>query len=192
MSIFWAYSPLLMVLAFAGSGMLVKEKAGEQRPVVVWTILTGFLAGLVYLYATGGRPAAYEPRYILLPSVLMILIVAESISRLRETDDRGVRTFGFLLSVSLILVNLCTLFRAVDDMKKASHTEYAVEARRIAEYMHDLRLPNGPRIVLEVKPWNYLALQVYLNRIDAVVLDRKILDDPIPNVRQSQYSPGRS
>lgn len=69
--------------------------------------------------------------------------------------------------------------RAVDDMKKASHTEFSIEARRIAAYMHDLKSQNAPRMVLEVKLWNYLALQVYLNRVDAVVLDRKVLDDPI-------------
>ncbi len=179
MSIFWAYSPLLMVVAFAGVGMLLTKKSGERRPVLLWTMLASFLAGLVFLYATGGRPAAYEPRYILLPSVLMILIASESVSRLWGSGDRGVRAFGFLLSVGLILVNFCMFHRAVDDMKKASHTEFSIEARRIAAYMHDLKSQNAPRMVLEVKLWNYLALQVYLNRVDAVVLDRKVLDDPI-------------
>ncbi len=45
--------------------------------------------------------------------------------------------------------------------------------------MHNLRSKNAPRLVLEVKKWNFLALSVFVNRTDAVVTDRELINDSV-------------
>ena len=47
----------------------------------------------------------------------------------------------------------------------------------VATYMHHLKSKHAPRMVLEVKKWNFLAMQVFLNRVDAIVIDRELIND---------------
>jgi hypothetical protein len=87
------YSPLIAILTLAAVGALFGRTQTGPRPRILWALLLGFLAALVGLYATGGRPAAFEPRYILLPSVLMISIVSAAIFRLGVAGNRQIRPF---------------------------------------------------------------------------------------------------
>jgi hypothetical protein len=173
------YSPLVAILTFAAVGTLLSGRTAEQRPFLPWTLLAGFLVGLVYLYSTGGRPAAFEPRYVLLPSVLMISIVSGSLLTLWRAGTREVRAFIVLLSIAAIVLNLKLCHDAIDRTKQFDHYGYSREAREVAAFMHRLRSKHAPRLVLEVKKWNFLALSVFLNRVDAIVVDRELINDSI-------------
>jgi hypothetical protein len=176
---FYLYTPVAGILAFLTIGMLFTEKNRERRQFITWFVLMGFLGGLVYLYATGGRPAAFEPRYILLPSVLMVLFAAGLLNRLWHTRDRTVRSSSVLLTIGVVVLNVSLLNGAIRELKKSWHFYYAIEARHVAKRMHHLKSEKAARMVVEVKGWNYLALNVFLNRFDAVVMDRELLADPI-------------
>jgi hypothetical protein len=173
------YSPLVAVLAFSAVGRLLRGSLTGPRQLVQWTLLVGFLAGLVYLYATGGRPAAFEPRYVLLPSVLMISIASAALLGLWRTGGREARTFILLLSIAAIGVNVKLLQSAIDRTKQSDHYAYSTEARKVAAFMHRLRSKHAPRLMLEVKKWNFLALSVFVNRVDAIVMDRELINDSI-------------
>ena len=90
---FLVYSPLLLILVFAAAGTCVKRRATQRSQAILLSLLVGFLIALVILYANGGRPAAFEPRYILFPSVLMISITAGALARLWLHGDRELRAF---------------------------------------------------------------------------------------------------
>ena len=104
------YSPLLAILAVAGFGTLFRGRSLDRTQALLWSLLVGFCSALILLYARGGRPAAFEPRYLLLPSVLLILIISGALARLCQTTDRQVRAFALLLTVVAVMVNL-VLFR---------------------------------------------------------------------------------
>ena len=54
------------------------------------------------------------------------------------------------------------------------------EAHDVSRVLHGLKSRNEPRMVLEIKSWNFLALPVLLGRIDSVAADREInYGDPI-------------
>jgi 4-amino-4-deoxy-L-arabinose transferase-like glycosyltransferase len=173
------YSPLLAILAFSSLGTLVKGRAADQRPFLQWALLLGFFAGLIFLYSTGGRPAAFEPRYILLPSVLMVSIASGCLVTLWRGGDREVRAFVLFLSIGTVVLNLSLFHETIDRVKQIDHYDYTREARKVAAYMRHLKSKNASRLVLEVKKWNFLALSVFVNRADAVVTDRELINDSV-------------
>lgn len=175
-----SYSPLLAILAVAGIGTMFTRGSFERRQAMLWTLLAGFVSALILLYARGGRPAAFEPRYFLLPSVLLILLVSSAFARLCQTGDRQVRTFALLLTVAAVVVNLALFQRAVSSIKQTPNHVIMAEAHDLSRVLHGLKAKNEPRMVLEIKAWNFLALPVLLGRIDAVATDREIdYADPI-------------
>jgi len=88
------YSPVLAILAFSGMGPLFWGQTAMRRRFLLLTLLLGFLAVLVAIYASGGRPCAFDSRYILLPSILMIAIASGSLGRLRPPDPGTGRVAG--------------------------------------------------------------------------------------------------
>ena len=142
------YSPLVAVLAFSSMGTFVKGRTADQRPFVQSALLVGFLTGLFFLYSTDGRPAAFEPRYVLLPSVLMISIASGSLVTLWRGGDRDVRAFVSFLSIGTVVLNLSLFHETIDRVKQIDHYDYTREARKVAAYMHNLRSKNAPRLVL--------------------------------------------
>jgi 4-amino-4-deoxy-L-arabinose transferase-like glycosyltransferase len=173
------YSPLLAVLAFAAIGILLKGRSAGERQVLQWTLLTGFLAGLVLLYSTGGRPAAFEPRYVLLPSVLMISIASGTLVTLWRAGPKETRAFILFLTIAAVFLNVRLFRETMARMKEYEHFAYANEARDVAASLHNLRSKHAPRLVLEVKKWNFLAMSVFVNRADAVVMDRELINDSV-------------
>ena len=160
-------------------GVLLRGRAAERRQFFLWALLLGFLGALVFLYARGGRPAAFEPRYVLLPSMLMITIASGPLARLWLAGDREVRAFVFLLSCAAVVVNVQRFGDAIAINKQSDHYGYTAEAREVASFMHHLKSKNAPRMVLEIKAWNFLAMPVFLNRVDAIVMDRELKNDSV-------------
>ncbi len=97
----------------------------------------------------GGRPAAFEPRYVLLPSVLMISIAAVSLVTLGRAGDRTLRAFIILLSLATVVVNLGLCHDSIELAKHLDHYSYTTEARNIARRMRNLRSKRAPPMVLE-------------------------------------------
>ena len=143
-----AYSPLLAILAFSGIATLIGGRTSERKLILLWSLLLGFLAAQVVLYARGGRPAAFEPRYILLPSVLMILIASVALFRSVLAGNREIRAFIVMLSLATVVVNVWLCRGAVDMTKHLDHYSYASEAEEVASFMFRLRskkTPHGAR-----------------------------------------------
>jgi hypothetical protein len=135
---------------------------------------------LVILYAHGGRPAAFEPRYILLPSVLMIAITAGTLARLWLQGNRDLRTFLLMLSLAALAVNVRLAHKSIMLTKMVDHYSYVAEARDLARVMKGpMAESNAPRVLLEIKDWNFYVLPVFLNRVDAIVKDRELINDPV-------------
>ncbi len=175
------YSPLLTILTFAVLGAFFFSRKPQPRQFVPWSILIGFVAALVVLYAKGGRPAAFEPRYILLPSVLMIAIVSVTLARLWPTGDKEVRAFVVFLCIAAVALNIRAYRTAVDQITHLDHHSYNAEARDIAAVMKTpyFKANNGTRMLLEINCWNFLSMPVFLNRVDSIIPDREIAGDPV-------------
>jgi len=175
-----SYSPLIAVLAFCGLATVFRGRSVERKQFLLWSLLLGFLAALVFLYARGGRPAAFEPRYVLLPSVLMISILCGSLATLWQTDRRHVRAFISLLTTAVVVVNIMLYREALSSAIHTDNHAIMAEARDVAKVMHRLKAREAPRMMLEIKYWNFLAMPVFLGRIDAIETDRQLMfDDPI-------------
>jgi 4-amino-4-deoxy-L-arabinose transferase-like glycosyltransferase len=177
---FRLYSPLLVILVFAAAGTCVKRRSTERSQAFLLSLLVGFLMALAILYANGGRPAAFEPRYILLPSVLMISIAAGALAKFWHQGDRELRPFILMLSLAAVAVNVRLAHESILSTKKVDHYAYVAEARDIARVMRrHMRESDSPRMLLEIKAWNFYALPVFLNRVDAIVNDRDLINDPV-------------
>jgi hypothetical protein len=169
------YSPLPAVLAFAAPGSLFRERSVERGALILWSLLGGFLGALVLMYTRGGRPGAFDARYVLLPSVLMIVIAAGSLGRLVQVEHREARTFVILVSVASVLVNLLLTRESIRRTKEGSDYPTIAEARGVATVMaNELSSEDAPRMLLQFKYWNFDAVAVYLNRFDAIVRDRDL------------------
>jgi hypothetical protein len=174
------FTPLVAILTFAAIGTIFSRRSKTGSQLVQWTLLLGFLAALVVLYSRGGRPAAFEPRYILLPSVLMVSIASACLVRLWSAGDRDMRAFVLLLSIAAVVVNVWLCKSAVDFTKQLDHYSYTAEARDVARVMkRHLKAKNSARMMIEIKCWNFLAMPVFLNRVDAIVNDRVVGENPV-------------
>jgi hypothetical protein len=176
----FVYSPLIAILTFAGMGTFASRRSMTRGLLVPWSLLVGFLAALVFLYSRGGRPAAFEPRYILLPSVLMVAIASACLVRLWSSGSRELRAFLLMLSLAAIGVNIKLSRQAVEMTTHLDHYSYMAEARDVARVMkRHLRAKDSAKMMIEVKCWNFLAMPVYLNRVDAIVNDREVSESPV-------------
>jgi hypothetical protein len=111
--------------------------------------------------------------------VLMISIVSAAIFRLGVAGNRQIRAFLVLLSLAAVIFNLRLWRDAIEINKKLNHYAYTAEAQKIARRMPGLRSKHAPRMVLEIKAWNFLELPVFLNRDDAILADRDLRADSV-------------
>jgi hypothetical protein len=173
-----SYSPLLAILACCSSVWLFRSVASRSSLMSLWAILAGFSAALFLLYLRGGRPVAFDPRYILIPSMLMVLIVTGSIYGFQQRRSSP-RISIALLAIALICINIKLYHDAIRMVTGRNYFPYIAEARRVARALRPLRSASAPKLLLEVKEWNFLALPVFLGRADAVLIDREYSVDPL-------------
>ena len=173
------YSPFVAFLAFIAIGATLSRRSTAASLLVPWWILVGFLGAIVYLFANGGRPTAFEPRYILLPSALMITIASVCLARMCSAGNRESRGLVLMLSIVAMCVNIRLYDQAVEFTNRQEHYAYTVEARAIASVMKGpLNARKPARMMIEVKLWSYLVMPVFLNRVDALVIDRELDSNP--------------
>lgn len=172
------YAPLLSALLVPALALFVGRRGeGIRHVAFLWSVLAWFTAVLLVLYARGGRPTAFDARYFLLPSVLMIAIVSACLGRLWSLGPGEVRVFVAGIAVSGVLMNV---YVTRDLVHAHSLPGTIVEARDLSGALAPYIGKSGdPRLLLEIKYWNSDALRVYLNRVDAVVDDRN--PDPAKN-----------
>lgn len=167
------------MLALSALGTTFSRRSTAAGLLAPWWILLGFLAAIVYVFANGGRPTAFDPRYILLPSALMITIASACLSRVCSAGNREACGFVLILSIVAIFVNIRLYDVAVEFTNRQEHYAYTVEARDVARVMRrQLSANKSARMMMEVKFWNFLVMPVFLNRFDSLETDREIDSNP--------------
>lgn len=169
-----SYSPILGVLMISSVGLLFEKSARDKGLTIVWTVLVGFLLALFLLYARGGRPLSFKAHYMLLPSMLMVAVMPAAVYGLWQARSPHPRVFAALLSALAITTNLVISSDAIGLTKQEGYYVYTYEARDLGKVLRPLKERTSPKVMLEVKEWNFLALMVYLGRPEAVDLDRDI------------------
>jgi hypothetical protein len=76
-------------------------------------------------------------------------------------------------------VNVWLYRDAIKTMTAPEYYPYISEARDLGKAMRHLRSSQAPRLLLEVKEWNFLAVPIYMGRVDGVVIDRDINTNPV-------------
>ena len=122
------FTPLVAILSFAAIGT---SSADDRKPKV--SLLSGpccsaFWPLSSFFIREAAGPLPFEPRYILLPSVLMVSIASACLVRLWSAGDRDMRTFVLLLSIAAVAVNVWLCRSAVDLTKQLDHYAYTAEA----------------------------------------------------------------
>jgi hypothetical protein len=83
----------------------------------------------------------------------------------------------------------------IETIRRQEYYADTVEARDVASVMRwRLQADNSGKIMIEIKSWNFLILPVFLNRVDAVAMDRVLTSDPgrpfdNPSVFQGEKEP---